>query len=281
MKKTITKSQYLLITALCLVAITSFFVLASFVSSAEFAKESIRYLAQKQTNVLALAASSTAASTALTLLPGDIASPLAHQLADINKYAFLVLLAVFIEKFMVTLTGFLSFRFLIPMACLILMVNILIFRNRHFKHFAIKLIIFALVLFASVPLSVQASKLIEETHHLSLQEVIEETNQDVEQLHTGAQQASENESFWNKTIDFVKEGIKAITGKTSTLLQKFTNTLNHLLEATVVLIVTSCVIPLAVMAFLLWFSKKIFTLDFDKLSHYQKPLHKAFHTLQK
>lgn len=60
-----------------LAALLSFFVLAGVASSSEFHKHSIAALEEKQTTVLELSAASAAASAAITLIPGDAATPIA------------------------------------------------------------------------------------------------------------------------------------------------------------------------------------------------------------
>ncbi len=55
-------------------------------------------LEEKQTTVLELSAASAAASAAITLIPGDVATPIADKLADLSSHFLLVLCAVFLEN---------------------------------------------------------------------------------------------------------------------------------------------------------------------------------------
>ena len=63
---------------------------------------------------------STAASAAITLLPGDAATPIAEKLADISGYFLLALCAIYLEKYLLTVTAYATFRLLVPAACLLL-----------------------------------------------------------------------------------------------------------------------------------------------------------------
>lgn len=67
--------------------------------------------------MLELTAASTAASAAITLLPGDTATPIAEKLADLSGYFLIVLCAIFLEKYLLTITSYVSFTILIPAAC--------------------------------------------------------------------------------------------------------------------------------------------------------------------
>lgn len=98
------------------IAFFSVFVLAGVASSPQFHASTIAALDEKQTTVLELTAASTAASAAITLLPGDTATPIAEKLADLSSGFLLVLCAIYLEKYLLTITGMVTFDFLIPAA---------------------------------------------------------------------------------------------------------------------------------------------------------------------
>ena len=78
-------------TIVCVVlGLLCFFPLAEFASSTQTHAASIEQLDAKAGNVTALIASSTAASVAITLLPGDVGSPIADKLVDLAADADLV-----------------------------------------------------------------------------------------------------------------------------------------------------------------------------------------------
>ena len=246
-------------TFLTVIALISFFGLAEYVTSFSFTQSSIQYLASKQNNVFALAATSTAASTVVTLLPGDIASPLANQLADINKYAFVVLLAIFIEKYLVNISGFILFKFVVPGVCLALGLNSWFLHSDFLKRFVLKILLFFFLVFCIVPLSVQASKLLETTQKISIEQTIQQADRTTQKVEENVRDSSSEQNFWDKTVSFFKKGIDGVTSQVNSLLHGFTQTLNNLLEAVVLLVITSCVIPLAVMFLLFWLAKLLFT----------------------
>ena len=61
------------------IALLSFFVIARFTSSTEFNAKTIQSLDDKKTTVMELAAASTAASAAITLIPGDVGTVFHYQ----------------------------------------------------------------------------------------------------------------------------------------------------------------------------------------------------------
>ena len=62
--------------------------------------------------VVQLTAISTVSSTALTLLPGDIATPLAENLADISDYLLVVFAALWLQKYLFSSMGIIVLKFL-------------------------------------------------------------------------------------------------------------------------------------------------------------------------
>ncbi len=64
--------------AAVVIACLSFFVVAKTVSSPEFHAKTIASLNEKQETVLEMTATSTAASAAITLIPGDAGLPIAE-----------------------------------------------------------------------------------------------------------------------------------------------------------------------------------------------------------
>lgn len=117
MKNTTTKILKFVIPLL--IACISIFVLAKYAASPELHANTIRSLDEKKTTVMELTAASTATSAAITLIPGDTATPIAEKLADLSGYFLIVLCAIYLEKYLVTITGYAAFVVLIPAACVL------------------------------------------------------------------------------------------------------------------------------------------------------------------
>lgn len=223
---------------LILIALLSVFWAAGFFTSLSFTEGTLSYLNEKRNTVMEITAASTAASTAISLIPGDVGSAIADKLADLSLYSLIVLCAIFLEKYLVTITGSLAFRILIPAACLIGVAYFAYFRNESLKNLAWKLAALGLILFMVVPVSVQTSRTIEATYKDSITQTIEQAHESTEEIENNARE----DNVWNQFINTIGGGV-------TSLLSGFENVLNNFIEALAVMIVTSFLIPLLVLLF--------------------------------
>ena len=95
---------------LLLVAILSITVVGKYVSAPENHQKTIASLDDKKQTVMELTAASTVTSALITLLPGDTATPIAEKMADVSGYLLVVLCAIYLEKYLVTITGYVAFK---------------------------------------------------------------------------------------------------------------------------------------------------------------------------
>ena len=149
-------TTWALAAALLAAAILSFALVTPWAASAETHEASLTALEEKQSTVLELAAASTAASAAITLLPGDAATPIADKLADISGYFLLALCAIYLEKYLLTVTAYAAFRLLVPAACLLLAAWLLAGRD-WLRKAGWKLLVFGLAIVLVIPASVKVS----------------------------------------------------------------------------------------------------------------------------
>ena len=149
-------------TALIL-ALASIFGVAKLITDPAFYQKSIAALEEKQETVLELTAASTAASAAITLLPGDTATPIADKLADLSGYFLIVLCAIFLEKYLLTITAAAAFKVLIPAACAAFAAAALFPRLRRTAGaLAWKLALFSVAIMLVIPVGIRVSDLIED-----------------------------------------------------------------------------------------------------------------------
>ena len=232
-----------------LAALLSFFVLAGVASSSEFHKHSIAALEEKQTTVLELSAASAAASAAITLIPGDAATPIAEQLADLSSHFLVVLCAIYLEKYLLTITGFLAFKILIPVACLAYILNVL-FDWRGLRLLAGKLAAFGLLIVLVIPVSLQLSNMIEDTYHAT----IDSAQDAAEEIEDSAAEGGDEKGFWAGLLD-------GITHAASGAADKVGRMANDFLEALAVMLVTSCIIPILVLLSFVWLAKTLLSIQ--------------------
>lgn len=281
---------------LLLVAILSITVIGKYASAPENHQKTIASLDEKKQTVMELTAASTVTSALITLLPGDTATPIAEKMADVSGYLLVVLCAIYLEKYLVTITGYVAFTYLIPIACGLWIFN-LIFANATVRKLAAKLAVFGLAISLVVPASVKISDLIGDTYQAQIEATIEDARNTQNILEnsgvvddtnatetTGTTEASEtvtgnvqekennNSGSVSSIFDWAKDAISSakdsvanvvenVTISTEDLVQKVENSLNHFIEAVAVMIITSCVIPMLVLLLFFWMVKIVLDVD--------------------
>ena len=167
MNITYNKKKYIYIVIWLLIGILSFTVLEKYASAPGSHQTTIASLDEKKATVLELTAATTATSALITLIPGDVGTPIAEKVADLSGYLLIVLCAIFLEKYLVTITGYAAFKIFIPVACVLFAVNMAA-QNRSVDKLARRLLIFGICIFLVVPTSVKVSDLIETTYHYQM-----------------------------------------------------------------------------------------------------------------
>lgn len=288
------KQKCITAAVLLLVAILSITVVGKYVSAPENHQKTIASLDEKKQTVMELTAASTVTSALITLLPGDTATPIAEKMADVSGYLLVVLCAIYLEKYLVTITGYVAFTYLIPIACGLWILN-LIFANATVRKLAAKLAVFGLAISLVVPASVKISDLIGDTYQAQIEATIEDARNTQSILEnsgvvndTNAAEngtgitgtATENTQEKNNSesssvsniFDWAKDAISSakdsvanvvenVTISTEDLVQKVENSLNHFIEAVAVMIITSCVIPMLVLLLFFWMVKIVLDVD--------------------
>ena len=289
------KQKCITAAVLLLVAILSITVVGKYASAPENHQKTIASLDEKKQTVMELTAASTVTSALITLLPGDTATPIAEKMADVSGYLLIVLCAIYLEKYLVTITGYVAFTYLIPAACVLWILN-LFFANATVRKLAAKLAVFGIAIFLVVPASVKISDLIGDTYQAQIEATIEDakntqsilensgvvddtnatetTGTDAAGTVTGNVQEKENNNSgsvsnifdWAKDAisgakDSVANVVENVTVSTEDLVQKVENSLNHFIEAVAVMIITSCVIPMLVLLLFFWMVKIVLDVD--------------------
>lgn len=271
------KKRIILVVVAVAIALISFFGVSRVATSTEFHKSSIETLEEKQRTVLGLTASSAAASAVANMIPMGAGDSIGNALADLSTHFLIILCAIFLEKILLTLTGYATFNFLIPIACLLYIIYL--FSNMDaLKSLGRKLVLVGLVLFLVTPVSIKISNLIEDTYKASIETTIAETNQlseEAESLPKEENSGGEEKSTLEKFKDQVSNWGNALSQKASEISEKVGNKVNEFMNHLAVMIITSCIIPLLVLAFLIWFVKVVFSIN---LPSYQSLFQSAKNT---
>lgn len=228
------------IALLVLVAVISFTKVAPLAADPANHKHSIEMTEEKITKVMALSGGAAVTSATLSLLPGDMCTPIANQLAELAKYFLLILSALYLEKFLISLSGYITFGLLVPVACALLGFFV-VTGSRNYSRISAKILLTGVIIFFIVPASVWLSDKVYQSQAEKIDSAIEEINDLDIESETGGGFLNEITSLTSKTVDGI------------------TSSIDHLLESLAVMIVTSCVIPILVFVFLFWLVKIIFS----------------------
>ena len=233
---------------LLIIAVLSVTVVSKYATSTEVHASSIEALDEKKVQAMELTAGVAATSTAISALPGDAATPIAEQVSELTSPLLIVVCAIYLEKFLLTTIGYVSFKFLIPFACLLGAVYLFSSREA-VRVLAVKLGVFAMAISLVIPVSIHVTKLIETT----FEESITQTYESAGEITVEAEKSSEEEDT-NAFAQF----LKGIGDSVSNLAENAKNALSVFIDAIAVLIITTCVIPIVVILFFLWIIKMIF-----------------------
>lgn len=260
MKEKLKDKRLIATIVLILVALISMFCISKLTSSAEFHKNTIKSLDDKKITVIELTAATAGTATAIAALPSDSTTPIANQIMDLSSYLLIVVGVIFLEKILLTLTGNIAFAVLIPVACALYIVYIYSQKDV-LKNLAIKLAAFGLVVFMVVPISVKVSDFIESTYKDTIDQTIqaaENLDKEVEESEKENKQEEVEQGIWGTITSTVTDAISSIGDGVSKLIEKGKNILSRFIDAIAILLITTCVIPIAVLFFIIWIIKIIF-----------------------
>lgn len=249
MKIVTERTKKIIITAVLLtIAICSVFIISKIAANPESYKETIRSIDDKKAIVMSITAGAAATSTLLAFVPGDMTTPIANQIMQISSYLMIVVCVLVLEKSLLTVMGYLSFRILIPISCGLLGLYTF-YKKDVLKNLAVKFIVFAAVIVTIIPFSLKIGDMICEANSTVIEQVTEDINQ------TDEQSVNENNSWLDSIGDKLKNGISDAGDYAKQKLSMF-------IDAIAVFIIAYCVIPIIVVLTLIWFVKFLFGIKF-------------------
>ena len=233
----------LLILLIALISITK---VSPYTANEELYSHTIEQIDTEIESVLKLAAGATGASAGISLLPDDQCTPIAQEFAELAKYFLVVLSALYLEKYLVSMMGFVSFAVILPLACALLWGGIMFGREK-VRSLSYKLFITAIAVFLVIPVSVRTSETIYNKYESTIEQTIEEADEI---------------SIVNEDATGVEKFIAWVENAAGTIVDYVTGLLSRLIEAVAVMLVTSCLIPVLVIVFFMWLIKVFFKVDF-------------------
>ena len=246
--------RYAIVALLAVLALVSLFPLRETFSSPETYTATIATLDEKKANVTALVASSTALSAGISVLPDDTGSAIADKLMDVSVDLGIVLVVIYLEKYLLTIFGFLSFGVLVPIGLAGLAAAVALLGrsaiSRTFTHVAVRLLLLGAILVSVVPASVWVTDRIDETYETSVAAA------PIEQEAQEQPQSDEGDGGILEFITGIPEAVanlpQTVADGVTSVTQDILDQVNALVEAFAVMVVTSCAVPVLVLLLFLW-----------------------------
>lgn len=267
--------RYVIVALLIVAALLSEFVGRPHFENVETWSSTIEVIDAKKNNVLALTTSTIALSAAISALPDDTGTPVAEQLTQLSGNLGIVLAVLYLEKYLLTVLGFLSFGVLGPVAFVLLAASLLAHGRLSTGHalfiLGVRILLVGIIAVAVVPASVWVTQRIDETYQISISQTKPgegaEGSENADSEPAGGE-SPENKNFWesiaggaSQLVSNLKDGIKSVTDG---VVEQVTN----LIEGAIVMIVTSCLVPLLVLAVFLWMGHSLMGIDVSAPTNY-------------
>ena len=250
-------ARYLRIATILVLALTivlSCTVMGTRLTDPETYEHTIEVLDKNRVTVLGLSAASAAASAAISALPEDICTPLAEEISEFTTWFLMILSVIYLEKYLLTIFGAVACYLLIPAGSSALLVNCF-YPKTFLKSIGTKLVVLGAALLLVIPTSVWISDQINAIYEKSIAITMESAGAVSENLI--GEIAGENDEN-TSVIDEAKEFLSDISGSVAVVVDQFKNVLNRFVEATAVMVVTTCLIPILVIMFFGWIVKTLF-----------------------
>ena len=245
------------IVILALTIILSCTVIGSRLTDPASYAHTIEVLDNNRASVLGLSAASAAASAAVSALPDDICSPLAQEISEFATWFLLILSVIYLEKYLLTIFGAVACYLLIPLGCGALLTHCF-FPKSYLQSIGMKLVAFGAALLLVIPTSVWISDQINAIYAQSIELTVQSASAVSDNL-IGSVTDENKES--TSVIDEAKAILGDVSGSVAGVIDQFKNVLNRFVEATAVMIVTTCLIPVLVILFFAWLVKILFSVQ--------------------
>lgn len=269
------KLQIGFIVALVVLALLSGFAARPHFADTKTWDSTIEVIDQKKGNVLALTTSCVALSAGITALPGDTGTPVAEQLAQLSGNLGIVLAVLYLEKYLLTILWSVGLGILIPFALVLFAVSLGIHgrwsTSAVLRRVATRVLVVAVIGMALVPASVWVSQKVDETYQVSIEQTEQKATEASKASSTKSEKKSEtteNKNVLEQLTDGASSLLTSVTDSAKSMTDKVVQQVTDLIEGVIVMIVTSCVIPLLVLAAFLWLGHTLLGIDISGPANY-------------
>lgn len=270
------KLQIGFIVALVVLALLSGFVARPHFADTKTWDSTIEVIDQKKGNVLALTTSCVALSAGITALPGDTGTPVAEQLAQLSGNLGIVLAVLYLEKYLLTILWSVGLGILIPFALVLFAVSLGIHgrwsTSTVLRRVATRVLVVAVIGMALVPASVWVSQKVDETYRVSIeqaqQKAADAADSDSSKASKKKTESTESKNVLEQLADGASGLVTSVTSGAKQITDEIVQQVTDLIEGVIVMIVTSCVIPLLVLAAFLWLGHVLLGIDISGPANY-------------
>lgn len=270
------KLQIGFIVALVVLALLSGFVARPHFADTKTWDSTIEVIDQKKGNVLALTTSCVALSAGITALPGDTGTPVAEQLAQLSGNLGIVLAVLYLEKYLLTILWSVGLGILIPFALVLFAISLGIHgrwsTSTVIRRVATRVLVVAIIGMVLVPASVWVSQKVDETYRVSIeqaqQKAADAADSDSSKASKKKTESTESKNVLEQLADGASGLVTSVTSGAKQMTDEIVQQVTDLIEGVIVMIVTSCVIPLLVFAAFLWLGHTLLGIDISGPASY-------------
>lgn len=270
------KLQIGFIVALVVLALLSGFVARPHFADTKTWDSTIEVIDQKKGNVLALTTSCVALSAGITALPGDTGTPVAEQLAQLSGNLGIVLAVLYLEKYLLTILWPVGLGILIPFALVLFAISLGIHgrwsTSTVIRRVATRVLVVAIIGMVLVPASVWVSQKVDETYRVSIeqaqQKAADAADSDSSKASKKKTESTESKNVLEQLADGASGLVTSVTSGAKQITDEIVQQVTDLIEGVIVMIVTSCVIPLLVLAAFLWLGHVLLGIDISGPANY-------------
>lgn len=270
------KLQIGFIVALVVLALLSGFVARPHFADTKTWDSTIEVIDQKKGNVLALTTSCVALSAGITALPGDTGTPVAEQLAQLSGNLGIVLAVLYLEKYLLTILWSVGLGILIPFALVLFAISLGIHgrwsTSAVLRRVATRVLVVAIIGMALVPASVWVSQKVDETYRVSIEQAQQKAADAADSDSSKASKKKTESTESKNVLEQLAEGtsglVTSVTSGAKQMTDEIVQQVTDLIEGVIVMIVTSCVIPLLVLAAFLWLGHTLLGIDISGPASY-------------
>lgn len=270
------KLQIGFIVALVVLALLSGFVARPHFAATKTWDSTIEVIDQKKGNVLALTTSCVALSAGITALPGDTGTPVAEQLAQLSGNLGIVLAVLYLEKYLLTILWSVGLGILIPFALVLFAISLGIHgrwsTSTVIRRVATRVLVVAIIGMVLVPASVWVSQKVDETYRVSIeqaqQKAADAADSDSSKASKKKTESTESKNVLEQLADGASGLVTSVTSGAKQITDEIVQQVTDLIEGVIVMIVTSCVIPLLVLAAFLWLGHVLLGIDISGPANY-------------